>query len=97
MDPKFKVGDRVRIKKRVFDGAQYRYGFVDSMADLEGKSFTVQKVTHHPYGKPDDYAVHDDTYRYDLNNGYIWSSGMLESIFSISPKNKKHVKLNFNL
>lgn len=113
MEPLFKVGDVVRIKERIGNGGDYKYSFVDEMANLSGKEFTIKEII------PDDYngkcTIPDDNARYSLyGNWHAWSSGMLELVsreeestrYQSKPDNeplkitiskKNKLKLNFKL
>lgn len=113
MEPLFKVGDVVRVKERIGDKADYKYSFVDEMANLSGKEFTVKEVGPDNYNEK--FTIPDDNARYTLSgNWYTWSSGMLELVsrkeestryqsktendsFKITLSKKNKLKLNFKL
>lgn len=102
MEPIFKAGEKVRVKKRVGDSRDYRYTFSDTMAELSGKTFTISRVVPNRYGK--EYSIPDDNTLYFLKEdtiGYAWSSGMLEKISEISSdsliKPRKKLVLNFKV
>lgn len=98
MEPLFKVGDKVRVKRRVGSKDDYKFSFVDEMAALAGKELTIERVLpDRDYSKkpvPDDNALY-----YMQGSGYSWSSGMLEKVpsSSITIGNNKRVKLSFNI
>lgn len=77
-EPKFKVGDKVRIKPR--KEGSYQFIFTNSMADLAGKECTVTKVSRAQSSQRYDYPAADNT-MYTLDGkGYGWSVEMLEEI-----------------
>ncbi len=65
---KFKVGDKVRVKKDLEEGHDYKY-YVDSiMQDLAGKIVTIK-------------SVRVESYKIEQDNGYWdWTEDMLEEI-----------------
>lgn len=77
-DPKFKVGDKVRIKPR--KGDSYQFTFTDSMADLAGKEYTITKVSRVKGSQRYDYPATDNTIYTLEGNRYDWSVEMLEEI-----------------
>lgn len=108
MEPIFKVGDKVKVKRRVGARGDYKYTFTDEMARLAGKIFTIRLVI------PDHCRVRcnipDDNTLYYLKeiNSYPWSSGMLEKVsenssdfLTNSPKSlvkpRKKLVLNFKV
>lgn len=101
MEPIFKVGERVRVKKRI-DSESYKYSFTDSMAQLSGQVFTIEQVVPNNnmntgFSIPDDCALY--ILKEDRKN-WSWSSGMLERADGITPisiKSNKQIKLNFKL
>lgn len=42
MEPLFKVGDKVRVKRKVGSEDDYKFSFVDEMAALAGKKLISQ-------------------------------------------------------
>lgn len=83
MKATFKVGDRVRIKRRVGKPSDYSFSFPDEMACLEGQIFTVREVKK--YESSLAYIklayIKDDGYQYHLlgdGNNWSWASSMLE-------------------
>lgn len=73
----FKVGDKVTIKKRVFDAMKYQLNFNNQMAELAGQVCTIIRVEkckslNNLECVPDDGMVY-----YLKENGYMWTSGML--------------------
>lgn len=113
MEPLFKVGDIVRVKKRIGQGDNYRYYFVDEMADLSGQVFSIEEVQ--PNYNDSKCEISDDNAAYKLEGiAYTWSSGMLELVsreeestrYQSKPDNeplkitiskKNKLKLNFKL
>ena len=78
MEPKYKVGDVVTIKKREGTSTDYSFCFVDAMAALSGKQFKVTKVSKDMF--PPTRKFPDDGFRYHLNDpgDYNWASSMFE-------------------
>lgn len=106
MKATFKVGDRVRIKRRVGKPSDYSFSFPDEMACLEGQIFTIKEVWKYEYSSAN---IKDDGYEYRLLEvGFAWASSMLEkvsdstsvytseSITDFTHK-KKHYQFNFSL
>lgn len=104
MEPIFKVGDKVRIKKRTQPSDDYKYSFADAMAKLAGQIFIIKSVSadHNTKKRP----VSDDNALYHLKEdvgNWSWASSMLERV-SDSPVvptpitlSKKRIKLNFKV
>lgn len=98
MEPLFKVGEKVRVKRRVGSKDDYKFSFVDEMAALAGKELTIESVI--PNRNNSIKPVSDDNASYQMKeSGYTWSSGMLEKVSSssITVGNNKGVKLDFNI
>lgn len=98
MEPLFKVGEKVRVKRRVGSKDDYKFHFIDEMAALAGKELTIERVI--PNINDSIKPVPDDNASYYMQeNGYSWSSGMLEKVSSssITIGNNKGVKLDFNI
>lgn len=98
MEPLFKVGEKVRVKRRVGSKDDYKFSFVDEMAALAGKELTIERVL--PDKNDSKKPVPDDNALYYMQeSGYSWSSGMLERVSnsSITVGNNKGVKLDFNI
>ena len=107
MEPRFKVGDKVRVIRRTEDASRYRCGFVDNMAARAGQIFTIDRYSQ---GEARDNKLPDDGYNYYLMEvGWTWVSSMLEpveeasspsreepEVLDFTPK-KKHYKLNFSV
>lgn len=76
MEPKYKIGDIVTIKKREGHESDYNFTFVDGMAKLAGQQFKVVGVS------PVDSKrkIPDDGFKYTLNDPceYSWASSMFE-------------------
>ena len=95
MKPKFKVGDRVVIARRV-PGEKYGLVFLSSMAEHSGEISAIAKV-----------EITDTSIIYALTTlDYWWSQDMLEpfvpsskeepKVLDFTPK-KKHYQLNFSV
>jgi hypothetical protein len=107
MEPIFKVGDEVKIKRRVGNRSNYKYSFEDNMAKLVGNVFTISSIL--PDHCQTKCIVPDDDALYHLKNvPYAWSSGMLEKVsenssdFLANPpkslvKSRKKLVLNFKV
>lgn len=108
MEPIFKVGEKVRVKRRIGDNSDYKYGFTDNMTKLVGNVFTISSVT------PDHCRIKcnipDDNALYCLKevDSHVWASGMLEKVsetssdfLTNSPKSlvkpRKKLVLNFKV
>lgn len=78
MEPKYKVGDIVTIKKRQGSGIAYTFTFVDGMAELAGKQFKVIRVSKS--GLDPNKEIPDDGFKYNLDDPrhYNWASSMFE-------------------
>lgn len=75
--PLFRIGDKVRVKKRVYKSFDYSCGFVDEMAKLENSIFTIKSVNQYI----SSCLVPEDGYEYRVyENDFWWSSGMLELV-----------------
>lgn len=110
MSADYKVGDRVRVVKRTRNGNDYRFGFVDEMAALEGKIYEIYSISSH---STDSRSAPDDGYCYTLKDsgGFNWASSMFEpvqeevntSLSKEEPKvldfthKKKYYQLNFSV
>lgn len=77
MEPKYKVGDIVTIKKREGQSIDYNFTFVDGMAKLAGQQFKVIRIS---MGLMSGRKIPDDGFRYSLDcpGNYIWASSMFE-------------------
>ena len=79
MGSKYKVGDKVTIKKtRKGSSIDYRFSFTDLMlSEYGGKTYTIKSVW-----KADDSVANpasDDGYGYSLKEiNFIWASSMFE-------------------
>lgn len=79
----FKIGDKVRIKKREGKFEDYPCGFTDSMAEEAGKIFTIEKIKEwDSVGTANKYIFYNgDNHSYLLErNGYSWHSSMFEPV-----------------
>lgn len=89
---KFKVGDKVRIKKNLKVDCRYNNGclFVQEMEKYKGKNAVI-KNGHIPiYLNGNDKIENTNNYRYELDidgGDCYWSSSMLEKV-----EDKKHFK-----
>lgn len=98
MTPLFKVGQKVRIKKREGKDDDYKYSFVDDMANMAGQIVTVTEVM--PAFSHESRKYADDCAKYYIDIGsWSWASSMLEPIEEGITFNRKknHYKLNFKL
>lgn len=81
----YKVGDKVRILHRDKSEYDYPFTFVDDMAALEGKEFTISDIIESSDPKCD---INGDYHRYFLEEiGYDWHSSMFEKVDSWSSLN----------
>lgn len=79
MEPKYKVGDIVTVKKvRERNSEDYRFSFPDYMVETYGgKSLKIESVEEEDVATPK--SVPDDGYNYRLEgNGWAWASSMFE-------------------
>lgn len=78
MEPKYKVGDTVTIKKRDGKSFEYSFTFVDEMAKLAGKQFKVIRI--HGSDLSPNKIIPDDGFRYILDDPkqFNWASSMFE-------------------
>ena len=89
MEPRFKVGDRVRVKKRTALETHYPLWFTNSMTKYSCKVYTITEVDPDAYN-PDHYRGYTDQpdpgdgarYRLDTPGmvTFAWSSPMLEKV-----------------
>ena len=84
--PKYKVGDKVRIRKiRPGSTDDYRFGFADVMVRSYGG--TVQKIACFSESGLRSARVPDDGFGYRLEGiGFTWASSMFEDVPSDSIK-----------
>ena len=107
MEPKYKVGDKVRVIHRTEGESRYRCRFVDSMAAMAGQIYTIADYTYR--GAVRD-KLPDDGYTYILKEvSWAWTSSMLEPAKETPPPSKeepkvldftnkkKHYQLNFSV
>ena len=79
MEAKYKVGDKVTIKRtREGCSSDYRFSFTDVMVrECGGECYTIKSVS-----KADDFSssrVPDDGHSYSLEEvGFTWASSMFE-------------------
>lgn len=109
MKPIFKVGEKVRVKRRVGNNHDYKYSFEDNMARLAGNVFTISDVL--PNHCQTKFKIPDDGALYHLkgiNLYYAWASSMLEKVSETSSdfltnslkslvKPRKKLVLNFKV
>ena len=67
---KFKVGDKVIIRKDLKEGYDFKEHVTDDMEELAGKIVTITKVWENDGGR---YYIKEDMYN------YIWSEDMFEN------------------
>lgn len=79
MEPKYKIGDIVTIKKKR-EGAEinYRFCFTDTMVrDYGGKSYKIKSISIADAGTAK--LIPDDGHRYFLEDAsFSWASSMFE-------------------
>ena len=80
--PGYKVGTKVRVKKRIGLVEEYPYHFVDEMTNYEGEICTIKSAIIGEPGVYEDCKYYDgDIYRYEFEeNDYTWSSSMFELV-----------------
>lgn len=81
--PPFKIGDTVRIKKRVYLKDDYPLCFVDQMAEQAGKTFRIKEIRRITCCNPFDYRDEGggDIHYYKLDGmPYNWTSNMFEPV-----------------
>lgn len=107
MEPRFKVGDRVRVIQRTEFEHRYRCRFVDDMAAMAGQIYTISSSR---YRGVIEGILPDDGYVYILKEvPFTWASSMLEpaeetpssskeepEFLDFTPK-KKHYSLRFTV
>ena len=92
MEPLFKQGYKVRVKKREGKETDYKFHFTPEMAELAGRVFEV-KLVRGDYNST-KYKVEDDNALYELKDdahGWNWSSGMLERVPSFEVGDKVEI------
>lgn len=91
MAHQYKIGDKVRIRKREGKFEDYPCGFTDSMAEEEGKIFTIEKIEEwDSVGTANkDIFYNGDNHSYILERSdYMWHSSMFEPV--IEKKNPEY-------
>lgn len=79
--PLYKVGDKVRIKKRIGSAGDYPNSFTDSMTERAGEVFTIENISASPYLSHKSRKYPGDCYDYYLKDiGYTWASSMFEPV-----------------
>ena len=108
MNSKYKVGDKVTIRKtyhKGFNWYDYPYSFTEEMLNrYGGQVFTIDKVKEDHSYSLEDKALYIEPYKYYLSgNSFTWSAAMFEEtnikdcpIIIVINKKQKH-KFNFNL
>lgn len=87
MEPKYKIGDKVKIKSRYDDGCDensYKFTFTTSMlADFGGRVVTINYIDAKFNSRLVDCPVPDDGYLYRFDDGwqFYWASSMFEEEF----------------
>lgn len=79
MEPKYKIGDIVTIKKkRIGNGSDYRFCFTDAMLeDYGGKSYKIKCISS--TDESTKAQILDDGHRYYLEDAcFSWASSMFE-------------------
>ena len=97
MEPKFKVGDKVKILPRIMHKDDYPGKYLDEMLKYVGTIHTIETVKFRNDER--DYIFAYDGYNYTLKDiSYIWTSPMLEKVNELQlvfTKKSKKIKLNF--
>lgn len=76
----YKVGDKVRIVKRVGDSRNYPFSFIDSMAAKAGNIYEIESIEPVKNG---DCKINGDFSLYHLKGdacAYDWHSSMFEPV-----------------
>lgn len=103
MEPKFKVGQLVRVKERTKDFDKYPQSFVDDMMEYSGK---VCKILHVSSEQTylTEYYEDADGYSYDLakpnddvGTGWVWTSPMLEAVDEDETKLQNKIPSKYNV
>lgn len=93
---KFKVGDRVRVKKREGDPLDYPFSFSEEMAEWAGNIYTIKRIDEDFLPDPGEYKFgENDSAAYYLKEvPYTWHSSMLESCnTSLTPSLEHYLHL----
>lgn len=77
---KFKVGDKVRVKKNLDDIEKFVDGYTSVMGEMEGKIVTIKEQTKTFLGKP-GYKIEED-------GRFIWDERAFESLNKIQTKDE---------
>lgn len=99
MDPKFKVGDTVIVKRDLkhADNGDIPFGVCDSMEKYAGKQAVIKEVYPKAKSTRDylDYPNFDCArYRIDIDEGqWAWSNVMFEEPKSIKPSKEEDLLL----
>lgn len=72
---KFKVGDKVRIKRDLKEGGNFKVYVTDGMEELAGKIVTITDAWENDGGR---YSIKEDSYN------YTWSEDMFEGLAKLS-------------
>lgn len=99
MEPKFKVGDKVKILPRIGSKNDYPGCYLDEMLQYVNTIHIIETVKF--FNNKRDYIFAYDGYSYTLKgiDDYIWTSPMLEKVSELQlvfTKKSKKIKLNFN-
>lgn len=99
MEPKFKVGDKVKILPRIMHKDDYPGKYLDKMLQYVGTIHTIETVKFRNDKR--DYIFAYNGYNYTLKgiDTYIWTSPMLEKVSELQlvfTKKSKKIKLNFD-
>jgi hypothetical protein len=78
---KFKVGDKVRVKKNLDDIEKFVGGYTSPMGKMEGKIVTIKEQTKSLSGEP-GYKIEED------GNSFIWDERAFESLNKIQTKDE---------
>lgn len=76
----FKVGDRVKISKRLGEQKEYPYDFTDEMAALKGEVFTIAKIESTQVHNSRKYSNGDPNQYLLEGTRFLWHSSMFERV-----------------
>lgn len=100
MEPKFKVGDKVKILPRIGSKNDYPGCYLDEMLQYINTIHIIEKIVCRDSNNS-TFKYECDGYNYILSDlkTYVWTSPMLEKVSELQlvfTKKSKKIKLNFN-
>lgn len=99
MEPKFKVGDKVKILPRIGSKNDYPACYIDEMLQYVGTIHIIEEIVCRD-SNDNTFKYKCDGYNYILSDlKHIWTSPMLEKVSELKlifTKESKKIKLNFN-